>query len=171
MPTPPEPARPYAAVDIDGVLADVRHRLRFVASPPKDWDAFFAAAVDDGLLAEGAAVVHQLQVEHEVVYLTGRPERCRHDTVAWLARHGLPQCELVMRSVTDRRPARQTKLTALREFARRRPVALVVDDDAQVVRVLRKAGFAVMQADWMSTDTDPSTQQTLFDAQRSDGRT
>ena len=47
----PGPSRPLAVFDVDGVLADVRHRLRFVERSPKDWDAFFSAAVDDPPLA------------------------------------------------------------------------------------------------------------------------
>jgi len=31
-------------VSIDGVLADVHHRLHHIARRPKDWPAFFAAA-------------------------------------------------------------------------------------------------------------------------------
>ena len=49
-------ARPLAVFDIDGVLADVSHRLPFVARRPKDWDAFFAAAVDDPPFAQGVAL-------------------------------------------------------------------------------------------------------------------
>ena len=49
--------------DIDGVVADVRHRLHFLQRRPKDWPGFFAAAADDPGLAEGinrvlAAVDH-----------------------------------------------------------------------------------------------------------------
>lgn len=33
--------KPLAVFDIDGVLADVRHRLPHVQGRPKDWDAFF----------------------------------------------------------------------------------------------------------------------------------
>ncbi len=78
------PPRPIAVLDIDGVLADVRHRLHHLERRPKDWAAFFAAAPRDPLLPEGAAVAAQLAPDHDVVYLTGRPERCRRDTLAWL---------------------------------------------------------------------------------------
>ena len=47
------PPRMIAAVDIDGVLADVGHRLRHLEKSPKDWDAFFGAAGDDPVLDEG----------------------------------------------------------------------------------------------------------------------
>ena len=163
---PAEPAA-YAVVDLDGVVADVRHRLPFLDRRPKDWDGFFAAAVDDPVLAEGGAVVAELVARgHEVVWLTGRPERCRADTVRWLSRHGLPDGPLYMRGNRDRRPARETKLEKVRELARRRPVAVVVDDDDLVVRTLRFAGFNVLHAQWMA-----EPQPTLFEAQETDGRT
>ena len=63
-----------AVFDIDGVLADVRHRLHHVASRPKDWDAFFGAAADDPPLTEGlGAVATADRAGHVIVYLTGRP--------------------------------------------------------------------------------------------------
>jgi phosphoglycolate phosphatase-like HAD superfamily hydrolase len=159
----PDP-RPWAVIDIDGVLADVRHRLHHLECRPKDWDAFFAAAPDDAALPEGLAMVGTLAGAHELVYLTGRPERCRDDTVAWLARHGLPEARLVMRREGDRRPARQAKLDLLRRLAARRPVAVVVDDDPRVVKAEREAGFTVLHADWMGRE------DTLFDVQEG-GRT
>jgi phosphoglycolate phosphatase-like HAD superfamily hydrolase len=156
----------YATVDLDGVVADVRHRLHHIERRPKDWDAFFAAAVDDPVLPEGRAVVEELVGRgHELVWLTGRPERCRRDTVDWLRRNGLPAGRLFMRREGDRRPARMTKLAILRALSRERPVAVAVDDDDEVVQVLRDAGFPVLHAQWMAEE--PS----LRSAQESQGRT
>ena len=39
--------RPLAVFDLDGTLADTRHRLHHLERRPADWDAFFAAARDD----------------------------------------------------------------------------------------------------------------------------
>ncbi len=69
--------RPIAVIDIDGVIADVRHRLQHVARTPKDWDAFFAAAPDDEVLAVGLETARRLAEVCEIVYLSGRPEWCR----------------------------------------------------------------------------------------------
>ena len=176
-------ALPSAAVfDLDGVLADVRHRLHHVAARPKRWDAFFAAAPQDPPLAEGLAAVAEASARgHVIVYLTGRPERCREDTLTWLAAHGLPEGELFMRDDTDRRPARFTKVARLRRLAGRMRVAVLVDDDAAVVDAVRAAGFPVLHATWMQEQPSPSTsesgtgsesaQEVLFEAQESDGRT
>lgn len=105
----------------------------------------------------------------EVVYLTGRPERCRRSTLAWLARHGLPEGRLRMRQNDDRRPARTTKLEALRGLARDREIHLLVDDDELVCDAAERAGFRVLRARWASTSQSAST--TLQDAQEREGRT
>ena len=48
-PTVPD-SRPIAVFDIDGVLADVRHRLHHLQCRPQRWEAFFTAADRDPLL-------------------------------------------------------------------------------------------------------------------------
>ncbi|MEQ7123129.1 hypothetical protein ABN034_01290 [Actinopolymorpha sp. B11F2] len=177
QPTPPDVApasgRAYAVVDIDGVLADVRHRLRHVERRPKDWDAFFAAAAGDPPFAEGLAVARRLASEHEVVYLSGRPERLRHTTERWLARHDAPSGPLHLRRDGDRRPARQVKLGVVRRLAAAAPVAVVVDDDPEVCAAVKAAGFAVFQASWAFVDGTygNSAKRTLREGQEGDGRT
>ncbi len=156
---------PLAVFDVDGVLADVRHRLHHLARRPKDWDAFFGAAVDDPPLAEGLLLARQSAQDCEVVYVTGRPERCREDTLAWFARHGLPEGRLAMRRPGDRRPARLAKPQLLQRLARGRVVAVVVDDDEQVCDAYERAGYRVLRARW--ADQAPLLEQ----AQEREGRT
>jgi hypothetical protein len=157
--------RAYAAVDLDGVVADVRHRLHHLEGGRKDWDAFFAGIADDAVHPEGLAVAKELAREHELVYLSGRPERTRAATEHWLARHGAPEGTVLLRRDGDRRPARVTKVGILRRLARDRPVAVLVDDDAAVCRAARDAGFTVMEATWSRPDA------TLFEAQERLGET
>ena len=155
----------YAVIDIDGVLADVGHRLHHIERRPKDWDAFFAAAVDDPVLPEGLAVVQRLATEHVIVFVTGRPERCRQDTLDWFARFEIPAGELLMRRDRDHRPARQVKLGIVRGLAEQGTVDVIVDDDPAVCRTLRAAGFPVLEADWAREQPE------LFEAQEIEGRT
>jgi phosphoglycolate phosphatase-like HAD superfamily hydrolase len=140
--------RPLAFVDIDGVLADVRHRLHYIERRPRDWDAFFAAAVDDPAHPEGIALVETLRTDHEIVFLTGRPRRLAPDTEHWLREHGVGGHRLVMRAERDRRPAATVKLELLRQSAGTRPVAVVVDDDTDVIRTMRNAGYPTFHATW-----------------------
>lgn len=161
--------RQVAVVDIDGVLADVRHRLHHVQRAPKDWEAFFAAARHDQPLAEGLEVARRLAEAFEVVYLSGRPERCRRDTEQWFARYGVPDGELRLRREGDRRPARLVKVDELRRLARDAEVVVLVDDDPDVCDAARRAGFDVMPATWMPEE--PSEAAALRSAQEAEGRT
>ena len=157
--------RPLAVVDIDGVLADVRHRLPFLERRPKDWRGFFRAAPQDPVLEVGRDTVHRLAEVCEVVYLSGRPEHCRRDTEAWFARHGLPEGDLLLRRGGDFRPAKVVKVEVLRQLAERAPVTVLVDDDAAVLEAARAAGFDVLPATWMGDAP------ALSEAQEKDGRT
>ena len=157
--------RPLAVFDIDGVLADVRHRLHHLQTRPQQWNAFFLAADRDPLLEDGATRLRAAQAEHEVVYLTGRPERNRALTRAWLAGHGLPTGPLHMRPDDDYRPARWVKRNTLRRLARTRTIASVLDDDPAVVAVLCADGWPVELATWLPHSS------TLQNAQERQGRT
>jgi len=160
--------RPIAVIDIDGVIADVRHRLQHVARTPKDWDAFFAAAPDDEVLAVGLETARRLAEVCEIVYLSGRPEWCRKETLDWFDRHALPPGELHLRPRNDRRPARVIKIEALDRLSERAQVTVLVDDDPQVWAAARDAGYDVLPADWMG---DRREQDVLFAAQEVEGRT
>jgi phosphoglycolate phosphatase-like HAD superfamily hydrolase len=139
-----------AVFDIDGVVADVRHRLHLLERRPKDWPAFFAAAADDPSLAEGIDRVLAASAEWEIVWLTGRPSSLRAVTRAWLADRGLPGTELIMRGHRDFRPAPALKLAELTKLHLRH-VELFVDDDLKVIAAAQKAGFPAVLADWMAT--------------------
>jgi hypothetical protein len=152
-------------IDVDGVVADVRHRLHHLDTRPKDWAAFFAAAAADPPLAEGIGRVLALAAGHEVVFLTGRPEHLRRTTELWLDQHGIGGHRVLMRRRGDFRPARVAKAEELRRLARGRDVALVLDDDPDVCAALRADGWPVEQATWV-----PHA-KTLRDAQEREGRT
>ncbi|MFE9642911.1 HAD family acid phosphatase [Streptomyces sp. NPDC006365] len=157
--------KPLAVFDLDNTLADTAHRQRFLERRPRDWDAFFAAAPHDPPLTEGVALALEHAEECEVVYLTGRPERCREDTVEWLAAQGLPEGRIWMRRDNDRRPARRTKLEILRGLARNREVRVLVDDDELVCGDAERAGFTVVRARWAGQSA------VLQVAQEREGRT
>jgi hypothetical protein len=178
----PTETQGLVVLDIDGVLADVRHRLHHLARRPKDWDAFFAAATGDDVLEVGAQFAQQAATTHDVVYLTGRPERLRAPTEAWLRRHTLPAGRLLMRRDGDHRPSAVVKLQELRRLRRQSPVDLLVDDDPSVVEAARAAGFVVRHADWMPAPerVRPGAQANhdvlfgidlLHEGQQRDGRT
>ncbi|MGW1195718.1 phosphatase domain-containing protein [Streptomyces sp. NPDC002536] len=144
--------RAVAVFDLDGTLADVRHRLHLVRARPRDWEAFFAAAPADPPLAEGVGLALACARQCDLAYVTGRPESCRRDTEDWLARQGLPRGPLLMRRDGDRRPARTVKPELLRSLAQERCVTAVVDDDVQVCTAYEATGFRVLHAPWMEPE-------------------
>jgi hypothetical protein len=152
-----------AVFDIDGVVADVRHRLHHLHRR-KAWGAFFGEADADPLLDVGARLVTDLADQHEIVWLTGRPEWLREVTREWLTWHALPGTELHMRPDGDYRPARVYKLEVLRGLARRE-IAAFVDDDREVIDAALGVGLPAVLADWVPRDG------ALRDAQEREGRT
>jgi phosphoglycolate phosphatase-like HAD superfamily hydrolase len=162
--------RPACVVfDIDGVLADVRHRLHHVERKPKDWDAFFAGMADDPPLPEGIELArNESAAGRDLAFLTGRSESYRQVTQDWLDRHEVPRGQLIMRPDGDYRPAKLFKPAALRRIASTRDVTYLVDDDLTVVETLRAAGWQVRHATWMTKDQ--AQQESLFAAQEHEGR-
>ena len=146
-------------------MADVRHRLRFIEGGSRDWDAFFEAAVDDPPLSVGVERVQELAVDHDIVWLTGRPESLRKTTLAWFEANGLPSGRLIMRRGRDRRPAKIVKRGELRRLSAGRTVTVVIDDDPAVVAALTADGWPVEHARW--ADYAPE----LGEAQEESGRT
>jgi phosphoglycolate phosphatase-like HAD superfamily hydrolase len=153
-----------AVFDIDGVVADVRHRLHHLHGHHA-WNAFFDDAASDPLLPEGATLVADLAREHDIVWLTGRPDWLRRVTTRWLVDNGLPAEELHMRGGGDFRPARIFKVDVLRTIGRRRPIAAHIDDDAEVVAAAVRAGYPSVLADWIPRD------EAMREAQEKFGRT
>ena len=152
-----------AVLDIDGVVADVRHRLHHLRGW-RSWEGFFAEADRDPLLREGAELAADLADRHEIVWLSGRPEWLRDITRDWLTRHELPDGELYLRPYHDFRPAPAFKLDVLRQLAPR-GIAALIDDDDEVVQAATAAGYPAALAEWVPRSA------TLRRAQDREGRT
>jgi hypothetical protein len=139
----------WAVFDIDGTVSDCRHRQGLLDQEPPDWEAFFASSHGDQPLPEGVGLALAYARRNRLLWLTGRPERYRGITVAWLEQHGLPSADLHMRPDGDMRPAAIFKAERILQLAADRPIVLIVDDDDRVVAALRSAGWPVRHAVWM----------------------
>jgi len=142
MPAPGGAGSPVIAVfDIDGVLADASHREHHVTGTPRNWDAFFDAVGSDTVIEEGRRRLLEEAAEHEVVLLSGRPERCRAETVAWLARNGIVAPTLMLRPDSDRRPAAAFKASVILSIGKPDKIAVIIDDDDRVLARLAGMGY------------------------------
>ncbi len=139
----------FSVMDVDGVLTDPQHRLHLIRRPPqqKDWDTFYGLVSQDPPATTGLDPARSLALRTRMVYLTGRREGCRADTLDWFDRHGVPAGQLLMRRDHDYRPASVLKLENLAGVAPAN-VLLVVDDDPRVCDALEAAGYSVLQAAW-----------------------
>lgn len=85
---------------------------------------------------------------HHPVFMSGRSEKCREATTAWLLRHiGTPWVsELHMRAAGDTRPDTEVKLELFNTHIRDRyDVRVVLDDRDSVVRLWRSLGMTCLQ--------------------------
>ncbi len=135
--------RPAVIVDIDGTLADVRHRLHHIrGGGGRDWKAFFEAMDRDTPIESVIRWVRNLPPDYDVVVVTGRPEHYRRRTEAWLKRQAIPYSRLFMRRDGDHRPDYVAKAEFLRELPR---VAFAIDDRPQVCAMWKKNGVRCFQ--------------------------
>lgn len=77
----------FVVIDIDGTIADNRHRAHFVEGGQRDWDSFFRAdlVTKDKLIPGVQRVLEKFQeLKYELIFVTGRHEPLRDTTMRWL---------------------------------------------------------------------------------------
>ena len=149
--------------DIDGVLADERvRRNKFLkkaqdtlwknldtveqaikTAATMDYDGYYSDVSNDGHISH----LWKLLEGKKVIFLTGRRESCRHQTLLWLER--LPYIKantkfLRMRSEWDYRHASilksQMALQVMEEF----DVSFAIDDNEDICLEYRKLGISTI---------------------------
>lgn len=134
--------------DLDGVLASGTHREHLLQKTPKDWDGYFERCGEDEPIAWGITMLNMFMSRgHGVSIWTGRPERTRAKTLAWLDAPGrltgVPNVR--MRANDDYRPAAQVK----HGWLLRMPVKpiLAIEDTPAVVEMWRTNGVPVLEVE------------------------
>ena len=163
---------PLYIFDLDGTLADLKHRRHFVERPqcpycgwfkscdhdtepgairPKfnpNWDAFHAACVDDTPIKPVVDMATDLhRVNTEIWVWSGRMSTVLDETVAWLWGYDVPYNLLRMRPAGDFTPDDQLKeswLNAMTPEDRARLV-MTFDDRDRVVAMWRRNGVVCAQ--------------------------
>ena len=149
---------PCVIFDLDGTLADTRHRNHLIRLDEPDWEAFFLAAAEDtphgyvaalaSMVLDSAYVGMPFGKEMDLVICTGRPDTYRDLSETWLRRYNIPWDKLIMRAAADRRPNDVVKLDMLTDLRRRgfSPV-FSVDDEPASVRMWRANGVPCLAVD------------------------
>ncbi len=143
--------------DLDGTLACCEHRQHHVRefdldcghAGKIDWDAFYAACVDDKPLYAAINTLIAFQnAGAEIQIWTGRSDIVRVETMKWLARYGVGAHLLKrMRPHGNHEPDTTLKMRWLDELILRenRKPDLVLEDRARVVRMWRDNGIPCFQ--------------------------
>lgn len=142
-------SRNIVICDLDGTIALDDHRAHFLrgsGNPTNDWKSYFDACGGD---APNHAVIQLLRIlkhaKKRIYILSGRVERTRIDTLAWLENHKVPWDALEMRPDANRVDDTVLKLGWLDTLGIRDQVWLILEDRTRMVDAWRKAGFTCFQ--------------------------
>ena len=133
-------------VDIDGTVADCRHRLHWISSKPKNWKAFYAAVSQDVPIIPVITVIRRLAHSSgdRIIYCSGRPESTGLDTVRWIKKHVGVEGPLYMRADGDFRSddvVKEELLAKIRQDGR--DPFMVFDDRKRVKQMWVRNGLFV----------------------------
>jgi predicted kinase len=130
--------RPIVLCDIDGTLADGRHREHLVQGEKKDWAGYYALLENDSPIDLVVRWVRELYKDHTVCLISGRPDTYQLKTMIWLMLNSIPYHWIFMRSGGDKRPDVQVKGDFLKHLPKEK-IAFAIDDRPCVIREVWRA--------------------------------
>jgi hypothetical protein len=140
--------RDTVVVDLDGTLANIDHRTHLVKKEKPEWDAFFAACVDDTPNEWCVSLITAMHNSFKkILIVTARKKTVEKETKAWLKKLWSPLGgpDLIMlRDADDRTPDDELKRKWLHSYGKER-ILFVVDDRQRVVNMWRSEGLVCLQ--------------------------
>lgn len=151
--------RPLVIFDLDGTLADMRHRAPYIFHHPdihtfpaeefkKDWDGFHARTLHDKPLWDNIFLFNIIQMFCDIKIFTGRNSVAREDTIEWLDTHmQILNLDLTMRNDKDRRPDTVVKVEMYNalSYEDKGRLLCVFEDRSRVVEMWRLLGVTCHQ--------------------------
>ncbi len=143
----PKPKKGIIICDIDGTLADIKHRLHFVRESKKDWKKFFSEISKDTLRQDVVDLVMKYEEEgYEIFLVSGRSQEYKEATEKWLEKEfkGYRFYKaLFMRARNDGREDSEVKKDIYDSLFKKYNVYEVIDDRPRVIRMWREQGLNV----------------------------
>lgn len=132
--------------DIDGTLADNRHRLHYMERDEIDWDEFEKQCVKD-IPIEATCTIAAMaaQAEFQVWLWTARSENVRKETEQWMRNAGVHFDQLLMRPIGEDIPGIQLKYRWLKDQVPGDRVICAFEDVSTIIGMLRDNGLTVLQ--------------------------
>lgn len=147
--------KPCAIFDLDGTLCDLAHRRPLVRADEArrqeagenfkpNWDAFFAASVNDQPRPEVIQKTHDHHAQgHEVIIVSACPEDYREQREKWLKDNNVYYDRFIMRKHKDYRQDTIVKKEILDKYLAKEQIVKVYDDRPSVIRMWRDNGLDV----------------------------
>ena len=131
--------------DIDGTLADGRHREHFVTGGgKKDWASYYSLLhLDEPIEIVCNWLRHEYNSGRTVVIVSGRPDTYSKDTEQWLWENELFYHYLFMRKGSDKREDSIIKSEIL-DLLPKDQIVCAVDDRPRVLRMWQERGIRVV---------------------------
>jgi predicted kinase len=143
-----KPKKGIVICDIDGTLADIGDRRKFVEQEPKDWKKFYGSMNRDKLRKKVLDKVLKLEEKgYEIFLVSGRPENHREVTEMWLeikCKGYIFHKALFMRPEDDHRPDTEIKKEIYDRYFKNYQVYKVFDDRPSVIRMWKEQGLDVI---------------------------
>lgn len=143
----------YVILDVDGTLANNKHREHFLEKKPKDWDGFFQPhlVAQDAVIENSARAVERFKaLKYTIVILTGRSENLRDATMRWLLEKlnlDIKDENLLMRPngnmLSQREYKRDKLITYKRSLDIRDVPFMIIDDDERALDGMGDLGITL----------------------------
>jgi predicted kinase len=142
---PPRSPKPAHNPDLpDAIICDLDGTLALIG----DRSPYDGASCDKDFVNEPVRSILQAS-GNAIVFVSGREDKSKPQTLAWLEKHGISFDSLHMRKSGDMRKDSIVKQEIYEEFILDKyNVAFVLDDRDQVVKVWRDLGLTCLQVDY-----------------------
>jgi predicted secreted acid phosphatase len=130
--------------DLDGTLCDVTHRRQFVATKPRNWDAWNRGIANDKPVKQVLAMFHALKHLYPIFFVSGRSDDYRDVTIEWFESIGIMEYDyngLYMRKYQDHRDDAIVKTEIADEIEKEYEIFAVLDDRKRVLTMWQERGI------------------------------
>ena len=130
--------------DLDGTLCDVTHRRQFVATKPRNWDAWNKGISNDKAVKQVLAMFHSLKYFYAIFFVSGRSDDYRDITLQWFDDHGIMSDDyngLYMRKYQDHRDGAIVTAEIADQIEEQYQIFAVFDDRKRVLTMWQERGI------------------------------
>ena len=129
--------------DLDGTLCNVSHRRQYVATKPRNWDAWNAGLVNDKPNLAVLGIITSLTYYYPLIFVSGRSDDYRKQTEEWLEKYDISYNALYMRKYKDHRDDAIVKGELADEIEKEYNILGVFDDRKKVIDMWINRGIFV----------------------------